>query len=420
MKTALALITAALLAAAAPAGAKIVILDGSGAVLATPVGDYDTELLRWTDDGTALIGDREGHVVRVDVTTGAVTTPPLLDKAWAIGPAGHFVVVDTFFGNLRITVRAPDGRGLGAAVLSTYSRDRSGAWSADGTRFAVATGSSLLVFDTSTGAVVARATVPWGATVKPQAFAPDNSALLVGSGPRVLRVDLPSAAQSLVVRASHARDRPIVVWGAGGSVAATVDHSRIRVFGPSPADVHLPVAEIDSMRWSPDGSALAYIYELATEQRCAGSRYGLSVLVPGAVPRPVLPPTFTELIGAIWSPDGGRLAVQVGYDDTPEPDHRGRRHPWPKRIRREYGMLTRRGDAAIRRIVVRAARALRRGARRARTMDLVSVAYNRVGKRFGETYDTVVGEALAVELSKWLRSAGLAEIDALDELEFGC
>ena len=419
MKTAYGMIVALLLAFAASAGAKIVVLDGSGAVVATPVGDYDTELVRWTDDGTALIGDREGHVVGVDVATGAVTPQPQLE-AWGIGPGGRTAVVDKLFGNLRITVRGPDGRGLGAQVLSTYSRDMSGAWSADGTRLAVATASTLLVFDTSTGTLVARATVPWGTTVHAQAFAPDNSALLVGSGPRVLRVDLPSAAQSLVLRASHAKDRPIVVWGASGSVAATADHHRIRVFGPSPADVRLPVSSIDSMRWSPDGSALAYIYELATQQRCVGPRYGLSLLVPGAAPRPLLPPTFTALIRAIWSPDGGRLAVQVGYDGTPEPEHRGRRHPWPKRIARDYGMFTRRGNAAMRRIVVHAARALRRGAGRATTMVLVSDEYLRVAKRFQESEDTAVQEPLAVELSKWLRAAGFRGIDGLDELEFEC
>jgi hypothetical protein len=185
-------------------------------------------------------------------------------------------------------------------------------------------------------------------------------------------------------------------------------------------DVRLPVSEIDSMRWSPDGSELAYIYELPVQRRCAGLRFGLSLLVPGAAPRPLLPPAFTELTRAIWSPDGGRLAVQVGYDNTPQHEHRGRRHPWPKRIPRDYGMFTRRGNAAMRRIVVHAARALRRGAGRATTMVLVSDEYRRVAERFQESEDTAVQEPLAVELSKWLRAAGFRGVDGLDELEFGC
>jgi hypothetical protein len=418
VKTALTLICAVLLTAAAPASARIVVLDpASGAVVATPVVSDDTTLRGWVGDGTALLGERDGRVVRIDVASRAITPLPALDNAWAIGPGGRTVVVDDLFGRLRITVRGPGGRALGAQVLDAYSLSMSGAWSADGARFAFAVASSLLVFDTSTGQLVARATVP-RVSVHPQAFAPDDSALLVGSAARVVRVDLPSGVQSEVVRSRHAHDRPEAAWGASGSVAVSLDdNTRLRLLGPAPAEVRPPHGFVDGMRWSPDGGALSFEVIARPRLRCGSPRYGLSLLVPGAAPRPLLPLSGAEPSTAIWSPDGRRLAVKLEADSAADLERRGKRHPWPRHIRRDYEMFSRRGDAAIRRIVVRAARALRRGASREAAMRLVSIGYERVAKRYSEAEDSAVGEALAVELSKWLRAAGFEEIDGLDELE---
>jgi hypothetical protein len=81
-------------------------------------------------------------------------------------------------------------------------------------------------------------------------------------------------------------------------------------------------------------------------------------------------------------------------------------------------MFSRRGDAAIRRIVLHASRALRRGAGRAETLGGVSDELDRVAKRFDEAHDTAVEEAIASELDKWLRAAGFATIESRDE--FSC
>jgi hypothetical protein len=250
------------------------------------------------------------------------------------------------------------------------------------------------------------------------AFAPDASALLVESGPRVLRVDLASGALSTVLRATRANDWPIAAWGASGNVAASLDGRGIRVFGPSPADERLPGAFVDRMRWSPDGGALAYLYTVPSVQRCAVEQEGMGLLIPGAAPRTLLAPTDADLVGAMWSPDGGRLAVQAddrGCDAAPE--RRGKRHPWPRRIRHDYEMLSARGNAAVRHLVVRVARALRHGASRDKAMQIVCTEHARILRRFPEIEDTVVAEALAVELSKWLRSAGWRGIDGLDEFD---
>jgi hypothetical protein len=417
VKIAGVLIAAVLLAFASPAAARIVVLDpSSGAVLAEPVGDNATELLRWTDDGTALIGERDEHVVRVDVATGAVTPQPALDDVWAIGPGGRTVVVDRFARNLRITVRDPDGRGLGAQVLGVPPRSTTGAWSRDGTRVAFAIWDDLLVFDATTGQLVLHTTVPW-VTVDAQAFASDNSALVVASGSRVLRVELPSGAQSEVLRAGR-RDYPHAVWGANGSVAVTVDDgARIRVLGPTPADLR-PDDWGDDVRWSPDGSTLSYIVLRGAGRRCEPDvRDGLSVVIPGTAPRPLLPLGDWAITRAVWSPVGGTIAVQLEGDGHVDVVRRGKRHPWPKRISRTYGMFSRRGDAAVRRIVVRAASALRGGASRGLALSIVSDGYERVSKRYREASDSAVAEVLAVEVSKWLRAAGWREIDGLDEME---
>jgi WD40-like Beta Propeller Repeat len=278
-------------------------------------------------------------VVSIDAATGVATPLPLFDDAWGIGPGGRSILIQQLFGNLRFTFRGPDGRPLSAHVLTSYGRDESAVWSADGTRFAIATGSNLKVMDTATGATVARLTIP-GARLEAQAFAPDGSALLVESGPRVLRVDLASGTPSVVLRASRANDWPIAAWGASGNVAASLDGRGIKVFGPSPADERLSGTFADRTRWSPDGSALAYLYNVPSAQRCAAGREGLSLLVPGAAPRPLLAPSDADLVSAIWAPDGRTLAVQADGDWHAAPEPRGKRHPWPKHIRREYGMFS--------------------------------------------------------------------------------
>jgi hypothetical protein len=105
----------------------------------------------------------------------------------------------------------------------------------------------------------------------------------------------------------------------------------------------------------------------------------------------------------------------VGLDR--DPNTRGKRHPWPRQISRRFEMLTRAGDAAVRRVFVRAATGLRQGAGRAKTLQRLRLGLDRVGRRYDEAHDTAVQEHVVVELNRWLRAAGFVGLDATDELD---
>ena len=143
---------------------------------------------------------------------------------------------------------------------------------------------------------------------------------------------------------------------------------------------------------------------------------GLGVAALGGKPRVLIPPSGREVGDHLWSPDGKTLAVELG-DEVPETvERRGTRHPWPKRIAREYHMSSARGNAAMRRLVQRAARALRRGDGREETLRRVRLDYAKVDDRYDEAGDTIVREAVAEELDKWLHAAGWERIEAFDEI----
>ncbi|MGZ4271354.1 MAG: hypothetical protein ACXVSX_19340 [Solirubrobacteraceae bacterium] len=167
-----------------------------------------------------------------------------------------------------------------------------------------------------------------------------------------------------------------------------------------------------------DGGALSYVFVAASRWSCGPSTYGVGLLAPGAAPRNLVAPSGAAVRAAVWSPDGQTLAVDQDRDFTAASERRGKRHPWPRRVARDYEMFSRRGDAAIRRIVLHASRALRRGAGRAETLGGVSDELERMAKRFDEAHDTAVEEAIASELDKWLRAAGFATIESRDE--FSC
>ena len=80
-------------------------------------------------------------------------------------------------------------------------------------------------------------------------------------------------------------------------------------------------------------------------------------------------------------------------------------------------MLTRAGDAAVRRVIVRAAKGLRQGAGRAKTMQRVRLGLDPIDRRYEEAQDTAVQEAIAVEIDRWLHAAGFAGLGATDELD---
>ncbi len=71
---------------------------------------------------------------------------------------------------------------------------------------------------------------------------------------------------------------------------------------------------------------------------------------------------------------------------------------------------------AARRVVLRATRALRRGAGRASTLRDVRIGMARIGDRFqGGAASDVLG-AVADALDPWLHAAGFQRIQALDEV----
>ena len=393
--------------AAAPAGAEIRLLDPSTGAARTLIRDELTSLVRWSDDGSALLVRRRGHVLRLGLADGATTPQPWLDRALAIGPAGRSIFYSDY-PDQSVELRGPSG-----ASLSSYPLESLGlpsvAWSPDGTRVAVMASPELLVLDTDSGALVARRRVARG-SITDQAFAPDSSSLVVTDGPRVLRIGLPSAAPSVLLRTRTPDVEPAATWGAGGLIAVTLDR-QIRLLGGEAGVVRLRVDNLQMALWNPAGSALSYEFGLALDA-CSYPRDGLGLLVPGQAPRSLIAPGGAEILSFAWSPDGRELAVGLG----PDYDRRGHRHPWPSRIARSYEMFSRRGDAAIRQIVLRAARALRRGAGREQTLSRVRKDFHRVASHFSEADDTAVREALGDELDKWLVAAGFSRIDAYDEI----
>ena len=123
------------------------------------------------------------------------------------------------------------------------------------------------------------------------------------------------------------------VLGATGLIAVTR-------LGPIPV-IDAPTVDItgDPSRpapWSPDGTTLAISFLDYGADGCSPySDHGLAVVRPGGPVRVLIAPGERDLEVPNWSPDGTRLAIDVGPDFTVK---RGRSHAWPKRIARNYGM----------------------------------------------------------------------------------
>ena len=394
-----------------PAHAEIRLLDAETGSVATPVRDELTTLIRWSDDGSALLVLRGARAMRVDLRDGSVARQPLLDDAASVGPGGLSVRLRGL-GDPAVELRAPDGHLVATQSFPASIFDPSIAWSPDGSRVALASGGELVVLDTASGAAVVRRRT--GRRVSVDAFAPDASAIALSDGPRVLRIDLPSAQATVVFRARDRYQEPRAAWGPGERIAVTLD-DRIRVLG-TPSVALRPRGELlGAAFWRPGADSLTYVFGRAPDA-CSYLRHGVALVVPGRRPRVLLRPSGAEVRGAAWSPDGRTLALDLGPDYAAELERRGRRHPWPKRIATDYAMLSPRGNAAMRRIVVRAARRLRRGAGREWTLRRVRLQFHRIAARFPEADDTVVREAVGDELDKWLRAAGFARIEAYDEI----
>lgn len=333
----------------------------------------------------------------------------------SIGPGGRFV--ETVRGSsehTRIRLRAPDRRSLGTYDFGSAYAEPSIAWSADGARVAIAVAPVLYVLDTATGAVLLRRRIGGSAELGAQAFAPDASALLLTDYERLLRVDLPSGKATVLLRTGKLdNDPPRAAWGRSGRIAVRT-RERLRVLGDPAVDLAMGFDSPAFVLWNPDGTALTYAYDNANGD-CSPPQ-GLGVIVPGQAPGVLVPISDRKLLALAWSPDGRTLAVEHATKAAPRRERRGRRGRWPERVARTYEMTSRQGDAAVRAVVLRAARALRAGAGREETLLGVSNDLNRLDHRFDSVTDSEVPEAVANELDRWLRAAGWDLIDANSDI----
>jgi hypothetical protein len=198
-------------------------------------------------------------------------------------------------------------------------------------------------------------------------------------------------------------------WSRTGQIAVNL-FDGIRVIGGSEIRAPTRSFEVPAV-WTPAGDALTFAYS-GPKDDCAFPSQGVATLVPGQSRRVVVPARNRKVVAYAWSPDGTRLAVELAKVRPPRSKPRAKRHPWPRTVARDYALYPRRANRAARRIVVRAARALRRGAGRERTLRDVRIAVARL-----DPGDSAVLEAFADALDPWLHAAGFERIEALDEIE---
>jgi WD40 repeat protein len=391
---------------ASTAQAEIRVIDPATGASTTLVAGDGSDLLRWTDDGAALlIRDRNGAIARVGLD-GSATAQPQFVPPLTIGPGGRMVGFGPEEGEFEL--RGPDGRVLFTQRGPSFGFAVDVTWSVDGSRVAIGGNERLLVLDTATGGVLLRSDRP--ARMTDQAFAADGSWLAVTSGDRVLRIEIPSGRATRLYR----------VRGSGASMPTAVSSTgqlAVTRLGPIvvPGGTNVPVTGDPSkpVIWSPDGATLAVSFLDYGPDRCSPyDHYGLGVVVPGQFMRVLIESGAREVEAPVWSPDGGRLAVELGPDWTAK---RGDRHAWPKRIARDFGMR-RAADAAARQVVLRASRSLRQGASRETVMDRVRLDNAKLEKRFREARRGTARQAITTELDRWLRAAGFEPTEGSIEI----
>jgi hypothetical protein len=386
------LIVAAL---ATPARADIQLIDPATGAATTLVADDFVRLLGPTGDGFVIEIARNGRRLRL-ATDGSTWPAPELDRATEIGPAGQ-TLWRTPDG---LELHAPDGRVVGMFSLPLIWSDADVAWSADGARVAIVGDDRLRVVDTVTGAVITERRAE-DSRLTPQAFSPDAAALVFADERDALRYDLATGAVTTLGRADH------VAWSPTGQLALVRERS-IAVLGS--AGVKARSDFFFPPQWSPDGRTLAYAAQFS-QGACSDPLLGVAVAAPGGSPRTLVEPSGRGLRGFAWASDG-RLAVDREPDFSS--DARGKRHPWPKRVASEYYVIGRGGNAAVRRVLLRVARSLKAGAEREPVLARMRRDMAPIQDRY-DVDDTIVRDAIAIELDRWLGAAGFEPVEAADE-----
>jgi hypothetical protein len=399
MQRALLLALVLLFAAPAAGRAEIRVLDTATGAQRTVVRGGG-ELLRWTDDGAAVLIRRHGHVLRIGVADGSAVRLPVLDRAESIGPGGRFVSVR----GKRVSLWDPAGHLVGAFDVGTGLLPYI-AWSPAGDRVLIRTGKRRVVFDTVAGRSLSHGTGEEG-YLTAQVFAPDGRSYLIDDGRELQRVDVATGTATVLLRAGPAFRALQAAWSSTGQIAVDTG-SRLLVLGRPSLEPPLPRNAWGPLEWTPDGSTLSYEL-LGTGRGCNFPPLGIGAIVPGSAPRVLLAPTY-RLETHTWSPDSRSLAVDL--TDPPVPTgHR------PKRTPRDYAMETPQGNAAMRRVVQRAARALRRGATREQALAGTAIGMRRVLRRF-HVYDSTIIKLVANALDPWLHAAGYDRIGGLVEID---
>jgi hypothetical protein len=95
-----------------------------------------------------------------------------------------------------------------------------------------------------------------------------------------------------------------------------------------------------------------------------------------------------------------------------------RRRAWPSDVARDYDMNSAAGNRALESVMRHAAKMLKAGRSRDAVLRWIQAAFSVVERVHREAGDTVVCEAFAQELDRWLEAAGFEPIDACDEFQF--
>jgi hypothetical protein len=410
---ALVLSVALLVVFAGSARAEIRVIDPLTGAWSTVVADRGADLVRWTDDGTGLLIRGDGRAIARVGLDGTRTAQPQIDGAVtvSVGPGGRTVTVGAEEGrDGEYALRAPDGRVVSVQRGPAFSFTPWVSWSADGARVAAVVPDRTVVLDTATGVVlVSQDRKLW---MSEQAFAADGSAIVGNDGGRVLRIEIPSGRTTVIGRARETQAAPQIALSSTGRIAVTPLGAVHVLNGPT---VGLTGDPGRPALWSPDGQLLSVGFLTADADGCNPYELnGLAAGTPGQPLRVLLTPAERELGTALWSPDGTRLAVEVGREWPPA--KRGPRHRWPTRIRPTFGLPTAKANTAARLIVVRASRSLRRGATREAVMNRVRRDYTALEKRHHTARRAAVRRAVAAELDRWLTAAGYEPTEGFIEI----